>query len=291
MDIVIKNEHKYRIINSVNDEKRVVNFYKGMDLEYQRMVGIKEIDLSEALDKKSFYELKRSASNEVRAMISVSDMTTRIPCIFEEYYDEKAKKMYIVMQWINGEELTSKMKTASGVQFLQWMIDLCDILSLMERKNLFHKDIKPANIMIDKGNQLRLIDFNLSISKPNMTDGTANYKAPEMKSNIDTYFSKADMFSIGVILYEYYTKSVPMEGDDYALRIRRFGKSFGAAKEWTRFNEPKEKCAKLSDEMNNVIVKCMKYNPADRFNNYNDLKNALIKAKRSLRNGRQKDGV
>ena len=153
------------------------------------------------------------------------------------------------------------------------MKDLCIILESMERTNLYHKDIKPANIMVTKRGTLYLIDFNISLSVANHEEGTEFYRAPEMESGSKiTARNKVDMFAIGVIMYQFYTGHLPKKPEDYAK-----GSSFGKNKnQWAKFKEPKEYKPDLPEDINAIIVKCMKYSPDDRYRNAAELKGKII---------------
>lgn len=277
MHLTISSQHEYKIVNALQTGE--ISFYKAIDMNFNRYVGVKEIQLPKG---KSEYEIKKHFNevlNEIKAMICVSEMTMRVPSVFETYYDHNESKIYIIMQWIKGVELTEKMKTSKPNQFIQWMIDLCEVLLMMANKNLYHKDIKPSNIMIDSTNQLHLIDFNISLLKPNLYSGTINYKAPEMKSSFSNQLNKVDMFSIGVMLYEYFTEQLPIEGNEYVLKTSRLFRKKPLEK-WTRFEEPKSINPNIPNELNNLIVKCMSYSPDDRYESYYSLKKELISIKR-----------
>ena len=280
MDIQFKDGHKYRINTDESIKALHSSFYKARDLTLGRNVGLKVIDFNKICEKKDKSNTLKLCLNEVRAMVAVSDMTPYVPCIFDNYYDEKNNIFYIAMQIINGDSLDKKMNV-TPVQFLQWMINLCDILILMDKHHLHHKDIKPDNIIIDNRNQLYLIDFNISIMPPNLYTGTPHYKAPEMKRHITTDTSKIDMFSIGVILYKFFTKTLPTEGEHYIVpRINN-------SEQWDDFLKPNELNKEILPLTNNIILKCMKYNPKERYYNYNELKRALIEAKKEYKNARK----
>lgn len=276
-DMLLEMEcrHTYNLIEETRIETTSGALFQAQDLEFSRTVAVKMVEIQggNRYEKKQSYE---KAYSEVRAMISLSEEHLPIPSIYETWYDENHSRLYIVMDWIKGETLDSHMSEPE-MKFIQWMIDLCDILDSMERKHLYHKDIKPSNIMIDKKDRLFLIDFNISISTPNLLEGTVNYKAPEMAAN-SKYVGreKADMFSIGVILYEFYTGEVPVRGKDYAKNRSR------GPLEWDKFISPKEKNEKINDEMNEIIKKCMKLDPKQRYRNYADLRSTLIKARKGI---------
>lgn len=280
MRLNISSIHEYNLDDI--PETSNVTFTKALDITNQRYVGIKIIRIPRDISNREAEQLRRDAETEIRAMLTVGDMTPAVPCFLDRYYDENSRTLYIIMQWIEGSELTDKMKVHER-QFLQWMIDLCSILLLMDRRNLHHKDIKPSNIMIDEANHLILIDFNISVITPNLVNGTPNYRAPEMKANFTNNFSKADMFSIGVMMYEYYTGHVPVEGEDYAMAHRRFQRiSTTPQNVWTRFDEPIKICSCMTSTVNDIIKKCMCYHPDDRYSGYDELRRTLIQARKEM---------
>lgn len=276
MRLEYSREHSYNLIDESMIETECGGIFKAQDLELQRTVAVKQIRIegNNLRERQMFYEKARS---EVRAMINLSEENIPIPQIFDAYYDEKKREFYIIMEWIKGKTLAHYMESPE-LEFLQWMIDLCDVLAVMERKHIYHKDIKPANIMITDKKALYLIDFNISISTPNLIEGTTNYKAPEM--SLKSRYSgreKADMFSIGVLLYEYYTGSVPLKTIDYAKNRSR------GELEWDKYIQPIEKNDKMNRQVNDIIVKCMKLNAKQRSRNYSELKSELVKVVKNIR--------
>lgn len=281
MLLEFQNKPIYNLIEETKIITECGALYKAQDMELNRTIAVKMVEIQgeNKVEKKNSYN---KAYSEVRAMVSLGEENLPIPSVYMTYYDDKASKLYIMMEWIKGDTLESHMK-APEMKFLQWMIELCEILESMEKKHIYHKDIKPSNIMIDSKGKLFLIDFNISISTPNLIEGTVNYKAPEMASN-SKYVGreKVDMFSIGVMLYEYYTGSVPIRGSEYAKNRSR------GAYEWDKFLSPKEKRPDLSDDVENIILKCMKLDPKQRYRNYADLKRTLEKALRGIQWAKKK---
>ncbi|MGI6731311.1 MAG: serine/threonine-protein kinase [Anaerovoracaceae bacterium] len=276
MLLEFEKHQKYILIEETKIETGCGGLYQAQDLNLGRTVAVKYIQIpGEHRKEKQLYYQK--SYSEIRAMVSLAEDNVNIPHIYETHYDEKNSVLYIIMEWIKGRTLADIM-TVPELTFLQWMINLCDILSVMERKNLYHKDIKPANIMITETDKLYLIDFNISIETPNLVEGTVNYKAPEM-SRKSKYQGreKVDMFSIGVMMYGYYTGSVPVNPGDYAKNRSR------GPLEWDKFIEPKEKNINMEESVNAIIVKCMKLDPKSRYRNYSELKYELVKAVKKIR--------
>lgn len=276
MELEFKKQYCYNLIEETRIETGAGGIVQAQDLSLGRTVAIKYVKIP-GNNTKEGIQFYQKAFSEVRVMISLGEENLNIPHIFDTYYDEGQSVLYIIMEWIKGTTLEEKMR-APELTFLQWMIELCNILSAMNKKHLAHKDIKPANIMITDSNELFLIDFNISIATPNLIEGTIHYKAPEMSQNSKYQGrEKVDMFSIGVMLYEFYTGAVPVKTVDYAKNRSR------GSFEWDIFVEPKTKNPKINDYINEIIVKCMKLDPRMRYRNYSELKNELVKAVRNIK--------
>lgn len=249
----------------------LIKVIKAYDVNLKRNVCIKQIRVNEKNRKE-----KEQAINEAVVMQKYSEQTPFIPQIYFYTFDEKHQTLNIVMEWINGETLTEIMSVQNFPlnKFLNYMIELCDILICFEKNHESHKDIKPDNIMIDKKNHVHLIDFNITYSLTNLIEGTPYYKAPEMDGKIIKCVdrSKVDQFSIGVMLYEFTTKNLPKNLMHYYV------KDSHAKKEWDKFVQPKQLNEKISDSLNSIICTCMKLDPKDRYASLSKLKQDLERA-------------
>ena len=126
---------------------------------------------------------------------------------FETYDDNKY--LYLVMEFIDGQEMFDAITHHNNHRFtekeaVKYMEQLFMAVSHLHAQGIVHRDIKPQNIMIDKHDQVRLIDFGLAAIKRHGKSldtiaGTPLYMSPEvLKGN---YGKEADMWSLGVLLY------------------------------------------------------------------------------------------
>ena len=273
MLLEFNREEAYNLIEEEAIKTECGMLCKATDEEFGRYVAVKQVKIEGSSPKDRKTNLNK-AMTEVKAMVNIGEENVAIPSIYSTWYDEKNSDFYIIMEWVKGKTLAENMNAPEG-DFLRWMVELIDILSVMEKKNIYHKDIKPTNIMITPRKKMYLIDFNISISNPNLIEGTQGFKAPEMdKDSKYVGREKVDMFSIGVIMYMYYTGKMPMRGAEYARNRSR------GAFAWDMFTEPKELNSGMNQKINDFIVKAMKLDTKDRFRNYADMKAALLSAKR-----------
>ena len=284
MKLKFKSEHTYIPVEDTRRENATTVVYEALDTEYERRVFIKEVPIVGTNPREKKNALNQ-AILEVKAMMQVEEATCFIPRIYECFFDEQKSVLYIVMQLIRGKSLREAMKTASPMMMINWMVFLCDILKALESKKLQNKDVKPENIITVSNELLFLIDFDISISVPKLNVGTKCYRAPEMERRDNFHEmsrNKVDIFAVGVILYEYFGGSLPRDGIDYDMS------PFGDGKAWDTFISPKEKNPSVPETVNNIIVRCMKLRPEDRYRNAADLKRDLMVARQMM--GRRKPG-
>ena len=282
MDLRFDEQHLYRFDEAVHITPNS-ELFRALDINMGRTVALKRVNITGTDAKMREANYKR-ALQEVKTMVQISEMTARIPNIYCDFYDQDKGQLYIVMQWINGETLSEKMKSQVPLPvFLKWMQELCDILETMSKRNFRHKDIKPDNIMFNQSDDLYLIDFNISVSVPNQMEGTPLYKAPEMDfGSITADREKSDMFSIGVMLYQFVTGTIPQRTVHYDIYD-------AAGENWDFFRQPIE-LKEINSELNRIIVRLMEYSPHKRFRSYSELKNELKRAERAIRNEGKQSG-
>jgi serine/threonine protein kinase len=286
VDIIYSKQAKYRCVEESKIETANSTVYQAQDLELGRTVCVKIIRFTGTNNALLPAELNR-AMLEVKALVALSEQTTHVPVVYDVFFDEKSGELSIVMQWIHGDTLEKQFDHIPPVAFLGYIEKLCDILEKLEKLHMSHKDIKPANVMITQDRELFLIDFNLSISAPNQAEGTKNYKAPEMDTRSKTTRrDRVDIFSVGVMMYQYFTKTIPLRGVNYGIRSRRSKEILQQT--WDFFQEPKEFIPDLHPEINDVIVKCMQLDPKQRYANARQLKRAVIAARKAVINGSRK---
>ncbi|AFZ06423.1 multi-sensor signal transduction multi-kinase [Oscillatoria nigro-viridis PCC 7112] len=153
------------------------------------------------------------------------------PLTLEVYQNSYA----LVMEDFGGVSLSTYLKTAKNhtqpsqtlplAEFLQLAIQLTDIIDYLYQNRVIHKDIKPANILINPDTkQIQLIDFSIAsllpretqeIQNPNILEGTLAYVSPEQTGRMNRGIDyRSDFYSLGVTFYELLTGQLPFISDD-----------------------------------------------------------------------------
>ncbi|WP_392532252.1 AAA family ATPase [Nostoc sp. C117] len=155
-----------------------------------------------------------------------------LPSVVRPYSLEPYCNSYaLVMEDFGGISLKEWMKTATEshpnllVEFLEMAIALTEIMDGLYRHRVIHKDIKPANILINpETKQVKLIDFSIAsllpretqeIYNPNVIEGTLAYISPEQTGRMNRGIDyRSDYYSLGVTFYELLTGQLPFESTD-----------------------------------------------------------------------------
>ena len=125
---------------------------------------------------------------------------------------------YIVMELVSGSSLHVQ-KPARIDQIIDIALQICAALEYAHANGIIHRDLKPENIILSPDGRVKILDFGLArsiasrLSSQNIIAGSVFYLAPEqaLGQEID---GRADLYSLGVILYELVTGQLPFSGDD-----------------------------------------------------------------------------
>ncbi|ATB39927.1 Serine/threonine kinase Pkn10 [Cystobacter fuscus] len=127
---------------------------------------------------------------------------------------------YFVMEYVEGRSLRDVMRELSPPEALRVALQVARALECAQEKDIIHRDLKPENILVDGRGHVKVADFGLAgIRRPDSTErltatsvamGTLNYMAPEQRRDAKNVDGRADLFSLGVMLYEMLTGEVPV---------------------------------------------------------------------------------
>jgi len=146
---------------------------------------------------------------------------------------------YFVMEFVDGTDLAQiiRMAALTTSQALELTVQICDALNYAHRQGVIHRDIKPANILVTKSGKAKVADFGLARpvdgdtgfnTQSNMVMGTPHYMAPEQY--LGQADKRADIYALGVMLYEMLTGKRPEGAFDPPFRPGQSGCAAGQSR-------------------------------------------------------------
>ena len=195
--------------------------YLGKDPKINRVVAIKTMALSQEFEEDELDEVKERFFREAETAGRLNH--PNIVTVFDA--GEEHDLAYIAMEFLAGSDLAPYTKP-DNLLSLEKVLEItalsAEALSAAHALNVVHRDIKPANIMYEpESGQVKLTDFGIaritdsSKTKTGMVLGTPSYMSPEQLSGkkVD---GRSDLFSLGVMLYQMSSGTLPFKGDSMA---------------------------------------------------------------------------
>ncbi len=248
---------QYRLVEQVGQGGMAI-VYRALDTRNLQDVAIKILSSSAVGDRRYVRRFRREAG----LVKNVLRHPNIVPVLD---YNEVRGLVYLVMPFIPGETLHDRMtrRRVSDTEASRWIDQVADALDFAHQKGIIHRDVKPANIMIDDGGDAHLADFGLAriIEGSNtltgsMLMGTPAYVAPEQGrgKRVD---GRSDEYSLGVVMYQLAAGRVPFEGSSPMATVLMHIQEPVARP--SRFNP------NLSPAVEKVILKAMAKDPGERF--------------------------
>ena len=202
----------YKILEKLGEGGMGV-VYKAEDTKLDRLVALKFLPSHLIDDEKALSRLLK----EAKAASKINHPNVCTIHDIKEYEDTH----FIVMEYVDGETLKSKIKEAplSINETVDYSIQTCKVLKAAHDRGITHRDIKSENIMINTDNMVKVMDFGLAklkdearLSRTSATAGTIAYMAPEQIKGEDIDH-RADIWAFGVVLFEMLTCKFPFKGE------------------------------------------------------------------------------
>lgn len=248
--------------------------YRAYDRMEDRWVAIKI--LKEELAGNS--DFLRRFRNESRAIAMLSHPNT--VKVYDVSFGDKIQ--YIVMEYIDGITLKQYIEQEGVIRWQEAVHFTIQILLALEhahQKGIVHRDIKPQNIMLLQNGTIKVADFGiarfLQSETTTMTDkaiGSVHYIAPEQARG-DYITDKADIYSVGVMLYEMLTGKLPFVADNAV--------SVALMQLQAKPVMPRELNSGIPRGLEQITMRAMEKNPVDRFQSAGEMLEDLEQFKRN----------
>ncbi|WP_327111262.1 Stk1 family PASTA domain-containing Ser/Thr kinase [Nocardia sp. NBC_01730] len=250
--------------------------HKARDVRLSRDVAIKVLRADLARDPTFYLRFKREAQNAAAlnhpAIVAVYDTG--------EAEVDGGPLPYIVMEYVDGDTLRDIVRGKGPLpprRAMEVVADVCAALDFSHKAGIVHRDMKPANIMINRAGAVKVMDFGIAraiadsanpMTQTAAVIGTAQYLSPEQARG-ETVDARSDVYSVGCVLFEILTGEPPFTGDSPVAV------AYQHVREDPRL--PSHVYSGVPRELDSVVLKAMSKNPANRYQTAAEMRADLIR--------------
>ncbi len=262
----LKNLGRYQI-TGILGKGAMGTVYRGVDPAINRPVALKTIRLDFVTDPEEMAELKERLHREAQAAGKLSH--PNIVTIYD--VGSEGHLQYIAMEYLEGRTLEDMIKKKTKFNYriiAEIIMQICSALEYAHQQGIVHRDIKPANIMILKDYRAKVMDYGIarvessSMTKTGIAMGTPNYMSPEQLKG-QTPDQRADLFSLGVVMYELLLGRRPFKGENITSLI------------YSILHQEPQKPSNINPQVpllfDRIIDRCLKKDPAERYQKATDI--------------------
>lgn len=264
------------VLTGVLGEGAMGTVYKGVDPVIHRAVAVKAI-------RRHLFDVKSGSISAAQRFRNEAQAAGRLshPGIVSVYeYGEEAGTAYIAMEYAQGCSLGQYLALPLRLpeaDVLSLMVQLLEALHYAHEQGVWHRDVKPANLIITSEGRLKVTDFGIARIESNaltqlqhtlLLIGSPGYIAPERYTG-EAPDQRVDLFSCGVLLYQMLTGVPPFAGTDSEVmyQVLQYEPPSPSKVEGTL---PTKAC------YDDVVARALAKRPADRFANALEFRDALL---------------
>ncbi|MFB6351505.1 MAG: protein kinase [Bradymonadaceae bacterium] len=253
---------------------RFGHVFKALDLKLEETIALKTLDPEVVDDEKTISRFQR----EVRLARRVHHKF-----VAEMYeFGTWEERPFLTMEYVEGQPLKAMINRAGRLDIrrtIEVVRDICIGLGAIHEVGVVHRDLKPANILMDENDHPVVTDFGIaramsdsdgrtSLTTPGNILGTPAYIAPEQLKDASSVDPRADLYSLGVLLFELLCGERPWESRPN--ESSPFARLFHEAPDLQdRVSRP------VPDRLVDIVDRCLALEPDDRFSSVSELDDAL----------------
>src|SRR5579864_463316 len=250
----------YRI-EGVAARSGMATIFRGTDISNGRAVAIKVPHPEMEADPVLFDRFQRE-----------EDIGRKLdhPGVVKVFDNEERSRRYMVLEWVDGRllrQILNELKKLPPERAIRIALGICSALDYIHSQGVVHRDLKPENIMVDKDDNVKLIDFGiaanagsrrLTFAKFTQAMGTPDYISPEQVKG-KRGDARSDVYSLGIMFYEMLTGKVPFTGPNpFVIMNERL---------LNHPIPPREANPSISPQLQEIIYRALERDPSKRYPN------------------------
>ena len=249
--------------------------YRAFDRQLNREVAIKTVTEGftgdQEMMKRFYQEAAKTGALKHQNIVTVYDL------------GEQDGFPYIVMEYLSGDPLDRLIQSGKSHPLgfkLRIIEQVCNALGYAHRNDVIHRDVKPANVIVQSDGVVKLLDFGIArqektesrLTRTGSVIGTLQYMAPERLRNA-AFDGRSDIFSVGVVMYQLLTGQLPFTGD-YSI----------VQKILTEKHPPLDQyLGKYPPALDGILDRALAKSPDDRYSTAEELAAELASVEQELR--------
>jgi len=265
---------RYQIIEELG-KGGMGRVYKVLDNEIGEKVALKLLNPDIAADSKTIERFR----NELKTARQISHKNV---CRMYHLSKEEGAP-YIIMEYVRGEDLKSMIRMMARLspgQTVSIGRQVCEGLNEAHRLGVVHRDLKPQNIMIDRDGNVKIMDFGIArtlrakgITGEGVMIGTPEYMSPEQAEGKEAD-ERADIYALGIILFEMLTGRVPFEGET-PLSVALKHKTEAPP-------DPRKINTQIPNDLALLILRCLEKEKGERYQSAQELLGEFAKIEKGI---------
>jgi len=262
---------RYQIISQIG-QGGFGRVYKAWDTVLAKNVAVKIMDASKAMNPHHFARF----NHEVAVLSKMHH-----PNIIEiSAFALEKQPRFLVMEFVEGKNLLTLLNQQGRLkprEAVAYLLKICQALEAAHCKNILHRDIKAANIIISYDGEVKICDFgiaknldyDLEMTSDNAIIASPYYVAPEILFG-DSFTRQSDIYSLGVLAFQLLTGTYPFKArsnNDQGLALNQLQNDIKVK----AFPSLRKKVPALSQHLENIIIKATAKSPHNRYHSCQEM--------------------